>query len=212
MNLIEFTNYLINSLKYMITTFVEVLKLINPANIDKVFKNMKVGTPGMVSLYLIITAIPLFAGYFFYLYLFQIHPYSFENSIKVAARYYLMGLIAPMSMAMPCTCLIRGSSKEKSPMQRRSVCLPMRFSPGLLGGFFRIIDGDHLSYTYLLLMYAIYLTFCRNSRPVRRRRHHISIPFSDTYRGAMQYGYVCSRYSSIRHTAGVLLAYLITDT
>jgi len=62
MNLIEFTNYLINSLKYMITTFVEVLKLINPANIDKVFKNMKVGTPGTVSLYLIIITVPLSQG------------------------------------------------------------------------------------------------------------------------------------------------------
>jgi hypothetical protein len=158
MNLIEITQGLLKSVKFIYTTLFEVLKLLNPANIDSVFKNMTVGTPGMVRLYLIITSIPLLLGYFLYLYTFQDNPYSQDNSIKVAFRYYVICILLPITMAYALYLFDTRLLKRKVTYPEALTLFTYALSPGILGGFFRIIKETFILHI-LLIMYTIYLVY-----------------------------------------------------
>jgi hypothetical protein len=174
MNLIELTTDLMNSVKFISATLFEVLKLINPANIDSVFKDMKIGKPGMLRFYLIITTIPLFLGYFLYLSYFQLNPYSQDNSMKVAFRYYIIGVLLPITMAYALYLFDTRLLKRKVTYAEALTLFTLALSPGILGGFFRIIEQTFVLHI-LLIMYTIYLIFAGMS--ARFGEERITLPF-----------------------------------
>ncbi len=174
MNLIEFTEFLLKSVKYIVSTLIEVIKLINPANIDGVFKNMKVGTVGMLFTYLAIINIPLFLGYYLYLLYFQQHPYATWDAVKVAARYYLIGLLMPLSMAYVLYLFDVRLLKRKVTHAEALTLFAYALSPGILGGAFRVIDQTFILHL-LLIMYSIYLVYAGMS--ARFGEEHITMPF-----------------------------------
>ena len=176
MNLIEITTDLINSVKFISSTLFEVLKLLNPANIDNVFKNMKIGRPGMLRLYLVIITIPLFLGYFFYLSIFQNTGslYSQDNSLKVAFRYYAIGVLLPITMAYALYLFDTRLLKRKVTYAEALTLFTYALSPGILGGLFRIINETFVLHI-LLIMYTIYLIFAGMS--ARFGEEHITLPF-----------------------------------
>jgi len=174
MNLIEITQDLMRSVKFIFSTLFEVLKLINPANIDSVFKNIKIGTPWMLSLYILIVTVPLALGYFFYLYYFQLNPYSLENSAKVALRYYALGVLLPMSMAYALYLFDKRLLKRKVTYAEALTMFVYALSPGILGGIFRIFNETFVLHI-LLIMYTIYLIFAGMS--ARYGEERITLPF-----------------------------------
>jgi len=174
MNLIEITTDLMNSVKFISSTLFEVLKLLNPANIDNVFKNMKIGRPGMLRFYLVIITIPLFLGYFLYLYTFQLNPYSQDNSLKVAFRYYAIGVLLPITMAYALYLFDTRLLKRKVTYAEALTLFTYALSPGILGGLFRIINETFVLHI-LLIMYTIYLIFAGMS--ARFGEEHITLPF-----------------------------------
>jgi hypothetical protein len=175
MNLIEVTEDLMNGVKFVFSTFFEVLKLLNPANIDSVFKNMKIGTPGMLRFYLFVTTIPLFLGYYFYLSMFQnINLYSQDDSIKVAFRYYVVSILLPITMAYALYLFDTRLLKRKVSYAEALTLFTYALSPGILGGVFRII-GETFVLHILLIMYTIYLIFAGMS--ARYGEERITLPF-----------------------------------
>jgi hypothetical protein len=174
MNLIELTEGLIKSVKFIFSTLFEVMKLINPANIDSVFKNMKNGTPGMLRSYLVIASIPLFLGYFLYLYTFQLNPYSQDNSLKVAFRYYIIAVLLPITMAYALYLFDTRLLKRKVTYAEALTLFTYALSPGILGGFFRIIDQTFVLHI-LLIMYTIYLVYAGMS--ARFGEDHITLAY-----------------------------------
>jgi hypothetical protein len=158
MNLIELTEDLMNSGRFISSTLFEVLKLINPANIDDVFKNMKIGTPGMLRFYLAIITIPLFLGYFLYLSTFQSSPYSQDDSMKVAFRYYVIAVLLPITMAYALYLFDTRLLKRKVTYAEGLALFTYALSPAILGGLFRII-GETFVLHILLIMYSIYLVY-----------------------------------------------------
>jgi hypothetical protein len=174
MNLIEVTEDLMKGVKFIFSTLFEVLKLINPANIDSVFKNMKIGTPGMLRFYIVIATVPLALGYFFYLYYFQLNPYSLENSAKVALRYYAIGVLLPITMAYALYLFDTRLLKRKVTYAEALTLFTYALSSGILGGFFRIIRETFVLHI-LLIMYTIYLIFAGMS--ARYGEEHITLPF-----------------------------------
>jgi hypothetical protein len=174
MNLIELTESLMKGVKYILSTLLEVLKLINPANIDGVFKNMKLGTPGMLHFYLVIAALPLFTGYFSYLYFFQSNPYSQDNSLKVAFRYYVICILLPITMAYALYLFDTRLLKRKVTYAEALTLFTYALSPAILGGGFRIIEQTFVLHI-LLIMYSIYLVYAGMS--ARFGEEHITLPF-----------------------------------
>jgi hypothetical protein len=176
MNLIELTEDLMNSGKFISQTLFEVLKLLNPANIDSVFKNMKIGRPGMLRFYIVLMAFPLFLGYFFYLSTFQNTGslYSQDDSIKVAFRYYVISVLLPITMAYALYLFDTRLLKRKVTYAEALTLFTYALSPGILGGFFRIIDQTFVLHI-LLIMYTIYLIFAGMS--ARFGEEHITLPY-----------------------------------
>lgn len=174
MNLIEFTESLTNGVQYMATTLVEVIKLINPANIDGVFKNLKTGSPGMLRAYLMVISVPLFLGYFFFLFQFQTNPYSLDNSVKVAFRYYVIAILLPISMAYVLYLFDTRLLKRKVTYSEALTLFTYALSPGIISGVFRIIPETWVLHL-LIIMYSIYLVHAGMS--ARFGEEHISIPF-----------------------------------
>jgi hypothetical protein len=174
MNLMEITEDLMRGVRFIASTIIEVIKLINPANIDSVFANMKIGSKGMLYFYLILATMPLAVGYFSYLYAFQLNTYSWENSIKVALRYYAIGLILPISMGYALYLFDMRLLKRKVTYAEALTLFTYALSPGILGGFFRIIEQTFVLHI-LLIMYTIYLIYAGMS--ARFGEEGITLPF-----------------------------------
>lgn len=160
MNLIELTQSLGQSIKFITGTVLDVLKLVNPAKLvdEDVFKNMRISPKGMLYIYLMAINIPLAVGYFVYLVHFQLNPYSVDNSLKVAARYYLIGLVLPISMSYALYLFDTRLLRRKIPYAEALTLFTLALSPGILSGFFRIIDQTFVLHI-LLMMYSIYLVY-----------------------------------------------------
>ncbi len=174
MNLIEFTEFLMKSVQYLASTLIEVIKLINPANIDGVFKNLKPGSPGMLRAYLMTISILLFLGYFLFLFRFQTNPYSLDNSLKVAFRYYAIAVLLPMSMSYMLYLFDTRLLKRKVTYSEALTLFTYALSPAILSGVFRTIPETWVLHL-LIIMYSIYLVYAGMS--ARFGEEHITMPF-----------------------------------
>ena len=129
----------------------------------------------MLRLYLVIITIPLFIGYFFYLSAFQNNNlYSQDNSMKVAFRYYVIGVLLPITMAYALYLFDTRLLKRKVTYAEGLTLFTYSLSPGILGGIFRIFNETFVLHI-LLIMYTIYLIFAGMS--ARFGEERITLPF-----------------------------------
>jgi hypothetical protein len=174
MNLIEFTESLARGIQVMAATLVEVIKLINPANIDGVFKNLNIHSPGLLRAYLMVISIPLLLGSFFFLFQFQTHPYSLDNSVKVAFRYYVIAVLLPMSLAYVLYLFDTRLLKRKVTYSEALTLFTYALSPAIISGVFRTLPETWVLHL-LIIMYSIYLVYAGMS--ARFGEEHITMPF-----------------------------------
>ncbi len=158
MNIIELTQGLISGVKFFLATIVEVVQLLNPAYIEKVFKNIKPATLGSLRFYLILTGLPILFGYYAYLAYFQSNPYSIENSLKIAFKYYVIAISIPMVMAYVLYLFDTRLLKAKITQAEALALFSYAISPALLSGIFRIYIETYILHI-LIIMYSIYLLY-----------------------------------------------------
>lgn len=133
--------------------------MINPNNVEQVFKNMKPLPVGFLRLYLILIASPLFLGYYLYYANFQLITWSTETSFKVALRYYLLGVLTPMVMGYLLYLFDQRLLKQKIPHDEALTLMCYALTPAILSGVFRVSANTWILHL-ILMMYSVYLLYC----------------------------------------------------
>ena len=174
MNIIEITEAVMNGVTFFLQTIVKVIKLLNPSYIEQVFKNIKPASLGSLRFYLAITALPVFFGYYAHMAYFQDNPYSIENSIKIAFRYYAMAIIVPMVMAYVLYLFNTRLLKAKITHAEALTLFAYAISPGLLSGIFRVYMETWILHL-LIVMYSVYLLYA--SLGVRYGYEKVIMPY-----------------------------------
>jgi hypothetical protein len=174
MNIIELMQALMSGIKFFLTTFVEVVQLLNPGYIEKVFKNIKPATMGSLRFYLVITALPIFFGYYAHMAYFQSNPYSTEISLKIAFRYYAIAIAIPIVMAYVLYLFDTRLLKAKITQAEALALFSYAISPALLSGVFRIYIETWILHL-LIVMYSIYLLYA--SLGIRYGYEKVIMPF-----------------------------------
>ena len=145
-------------LGYTISLILESLSLINPGNVSSVFKDVKPMPTGFLRLYLFIIALPIFIGYFLYFNYFQILTWSFENSFKVALRYYITAAVLPMIMAYVLYLFDERLVKVKVTQEEALTLFTYAMTPALLSGIFKTSSFTFIVHI-LAIMYSVYLVY-----------------------------------------------------
>lgn len=158
MNIVEITQALTEAVSFFIYTTTQVIKLFNPGYVDNVFRDLKVGTLKSLRVYLLIMGLPIFFGYYSHMVYFQAVPYSVENALKVALRYYLIAITAPMVMAYVLYLFDKRLLKTSVSHVEALTMFTYAICPGLLSGFFRIYRETWVLHL-ILIVYTIYLLY-----------------------------------------------------
>ena len=162
MNILDIVEIVKKTLEYFFSTILDVLRLINPASVDTVSKNIKTLPLWFLRLYLIVIAVPLFVGYYLHFAYFQQDPYSVVNSLKLSARNYVIAVFLPMAIAYLLYLFDMRLVKKKVTYADALTMIAYACSPGILSGIFRISVSQFIDtwvLHILLLMYSIYLIY-----------------------------------------------------
>lgn len=158
MNAIELTEYVTKGVKDFLYTLLDLVKLINPANIETIFRNLKPRSVKLLRLYMVILIIPLFIGYFTYFNVFQEQRYSFEDSFKLALRNYVIVFIVILTAPYVFYLFdVRLVGRKVTYAEALTIFI-YAFGNGIIGGIFRISNYTWVLHL-LLIVYSIYLLY-----------------------------------------------------
>lgn len=178
MIIISLINYVINSLSYSLSTFLDAIRLLNIGWAESVFRELKPGRVRHLVVYLLLVSIPILIGYYIYLSLYQAKPYPSEIALKVALRYYLIAFTTPMVLGYVIYLFDQRLVKTKVTHQEGLTIFAYALTPALLSGFFRISAKgipDPWILHLVLIAYSIYL--CYKGLATRFGVDYVTVPF-----------------------------------
>jgi hypothetical protein len=158
MNAIELTDFLTRNVKEFLHMLLNLARLINPANIESIFRNLKPKSVNALRVYAVLLIIPLFFGYFLFFNVFQEQQYSGENSFKLALRNYLIVLVIVLSVPYVFYLFDLRLVGRKVTYAEALTIFIYTLGDGILGGFFRISNYTWVLHL-LLIVYTIYLLY-----------------------------------------------------